>query len=268
MSQNAQNLLLFFSESEQLKVAECVLNALEAEDQESIEHHAAAVGDELGPLLIACWQDEWCNCSYVRHSDHLVLNYDSRSSVGVPLPLLHAWFNAGLSAAVVEIFFDQVGEQKRYHFVDDALVSKDKLERAYPQWVESIGRTLPLQDDEENEGYCVAPSSPVSLQSLIAQEQEREEKAQALLREITNFTSLAAETGTPALSLMKSALLIRCLLKGVLQALLFSLIMILLFKGVWLWIVLGIVLLVALPLFYAWRMLKSLSGEEVVSDAD
>lgn len=269
MSQNSQSLLLFFANPQLRARSERLLETLKDVDPDSSEPAVVEAGDAFATQLATCWQEEWFNTTYECHADCLKLDYDSRSAEGVPLALLHAWFEQGLTAAVLEIFFDQVGELKRYHFVDDALVSKSVLDEAYPQWAESIAERLPLQpEDEVNDDYCVSPSSPIALTSWICDEQERLEKAQALVAEITNFTQLAAETGTPALSLMRSALVMRCLLKGAFHALLFTLIMVLLFQGMWLWIVMGLLLLVALPLIYGWRLLKGIGGDEGVADAD
>jgi len=282
MSQNSQSLLLFFDDPKLRERSERLLEALKEVDPDSSECYVVEANDEFASLLAACWQSEWFNTSYERNARCLSLNYDSRTGEGVPLALLHAWFEQGLSAAVLEIFFDQVGELKRYHFVDDALVSKSVLEEVYPQWIETIAEMLPLRsngdygedadedevDEEADDDYCVTPSAPITLSRLIADEQARAEKAKALVAEITNFTQLAAETGTPALSLMRSALVMRCILKGAFHALLFTLVMVLLFQGMWLWIVMGLLLLVALPLIYGWRLLKGIGGDEEVADAD
>ena len=280
MSQNSQSLLLFFADPQLRARSERLLETLKDVDPDSSEPAVVEAGDAFATQLATIWQEEWFNTSYECHADCLKLNYDSRSGEGVPLALLHAWFEQGLTAAVLEIFFDQVGELKRYHFVDDALVSKSHLEEAYPQWVATIAETLPFGsngdydcdedgvDEEADDDYCVTPSAPIALSRLIADEKARAEKAQAMVDEFTRLTRVAAETGTSPLSLMKSTLVTQCLLKGAFHALLFTLVMVLLFQGMWLWIVMGLLLLVALPLIYVKRMLSDIGGGEEVADAD
>ena len=56
--------------------------------------------------------------------------------------------------------------------------------------------------------------------------------------------------------------------QGGLHAGLFTLVMVLLFQGVWLWIVMGLLLLVVLPLIYAKRQLNDIVGDGEVADAD
>ena len=279
MSQNSQSLLLFFDDPKLRERSESLLEALKDVDPDSSEPAVVEAGDAFATQLATIWQEEWFNTSYECHADCLKLNYDSRSGAGVPLALLDAWFEQGLTAGVLEIFFDQEGELKRYHFVDDALVSKSHLEEAYPQWVATIAETLPFgssedydfdedEVDEEADDYCVTPSAPIALSRLIADEKARAEKAQAMVEEFTRLTRVAAETGTHPISLMTSALVMRCLLKGAFHALLFTLVMVLLFQGMWLWIVMGLLLLVALPLIYVKRMLSDIGGGEEVADAD
>ena len=280
MSQNSQSLLLFFDDPKLRERSESLLEALKDVDPDSSEPAVVEAGDAFATQLATIWQEEWFNTSYECHADGLKLNYDYRSGEGVPLALLHGWFEQGLTAAVLEIFFDQEGELKRYHFVDDALVSKSHLEEAYPQWVATIAETLPFGssedydfdedevDEEADDDYCVTPSAPIALSRLIADEKARAEKAQAMVEEFTRLTRVAAETGTHPISLMTSALVMRCLLKGAFHALLFTLVMVLLFQGMWLWIVMGLLLLVALPLIYVKRMLSDIGGGEEVADAD
>ena len=47
-----------------------------------------------------------------------------------------------------------------------------------------------------------------------------------------------------------------------------AMVMVLLFQGMWLWIVMGLLLLVALPLIYVKRLLSDIGGDEEVADAD
>ena len=280
MSQNSQSLLLFFDDPQLRARSEHLLEALKDVDPDSSEPAVIEEGDAFASQLATIWQEEWFNTSYECHADCLKLNYDSRSGEGVPLALLHGWFEQGLIAAVLEIFFDQEGELKRYHFVDDALVSRSHLEEAYPQWVATIAETLPFEssgdydfdedevDEEADDDYSVTPSAPIALSRLIADEKARAEKAQAMVEEFTRLTRVAAETGTHPISLMTSALVMRCLLKGAFHALLFTIVMVLLFQGMWLWIVMGLLLLVALPLIYVKRMLNEIGGGGEVADAD
>lgn len=280
MSQNSQSLLLFFDDPQLRSRSEHLLEALKDVDPDSSEPAVIEEGDAFASQLATIWQEEWFNTSYECHADCLKLNYDSRSGEGVPLALLHGWFEQGLIAAVLEIFFDQEGELKRYHFVDDALVSRSHLEEAYPQWVATIAETLPFEssgdydfdedevDEEADDDYSVTPSAPIALSRLIADEKARAEKAQAMVEEFTRLTRVAAETGTHPISLMTSALVMRCLLKGAFHALLFTIVMVLLFQGMWLWIVMGLLLLVALPLIYVKRMLNEIGGGGEVADAD
>lgn len=258
MSQNSQSLLLFFDDPQLRVRSKHLLEALKAVDPDSSEPAVAEAGDAFASQLATCWQNEWFNTSYECHADCLSLNYDSRSAEGVPLALLHAWFEQGLSAAVLEIFFDQVGELKRYHFVDDALVSKSHLEEAYPQWVATIAETLPFGsngdydydedelDEEAEEDYCVTPSAPIALSRLIADEQALAEKAQALVEELTNFSRLSA--GRDISLLAKTSRVVRTLVKGVSHIVLGTALSMLVLRTFRFWVLVGLFLLVGLPL--------------------
>lgn len=57
-------------------------------------------------------------------------------------------------------------------------------------------------------------------------------------------------------------LLLRAGFKGLLQAIVFTVVTVLLFKGLWLWLGLGLVLAVVLPLYYIVTEYKSLHGDD------
>ena len=57
-------------------------------------------------------------------------------------------------------------------------------------------------------------------------------------------------------------------LKGLLQAFVFTVLAVLLFKGFWLWLGLGLVLAVVLPLYYMLSEYKAIKGDDDSSDAD
>ena len=258
MSQNSQSLLLFFDDPKLRERSESLLEALKDVDPDSSEPAVVEADDAFASQLATIWQEEWFNTSYECHADCLKLNYDSRPGEGVPLALLHGWFEQGLTAAVLEIFFDQVGELKRYHFVDDALVSKGHLEEAYPQWVATIAETLPFGsngdydfdedevDEEADDDYCVTPSAPIALSRLIADEKARAEKAQAMVEELTNFSRLSAGCDTSLLA--KTSRVVRTLVMGVSHIVLATALSLLVLRTFRFWFLVGLFLLVGLPL--------------------
>jgi hypothetical protein len=71
---------------------------------------------------------------------------------------------------------------------------------------------------------------------------------------------------SPVQGLM-AVLLLRAGLKGLLHAVVFTVITVLLFKGLWLWLGLGLVLAITLPLFYMQREHKDLQGDAEDGDA-
>ena len=65
-----------------------------------------------------------------------------------------------------------------------------------------------------------------------------------------------------------AVLLLRAGLKGLVHAVVFTVVTVLLFKGFWLWMGLGLALAVALPLYYMATEHKELRGDDGDDDAD
>ncbi|MNV89603.1 hypothetical protein D3C71_1839120 [compost metagenome] len=70
------------------------------------------------------------------------------------------------------------------------------------------------------------------------------------------------KSGTSPVKGLIAVLLLRAGLKGLLQAFVFTVVTVLLFKGFWLWLGLGLVLAVVLPLYYMLSEYKDLKGDD------
>lgn len=259
MSQNAHSLMLFFDDEAQHK--NCLLMLLKLSNDE--EEQAQTWAQRLGVDLSEEWNEHWFNHQFKAHPEFLKLDYETSSHYGPPLVALRQLFSKGLKAAVLEIFHDQVGEYSRYHFLDNKLVNHHDFYMARPQVRELVATEIPTGDD-----YNVSPQKPVTLSELIDKAQKSQEEAQDLGKNLLDLYLLAKESGSNPIELAKSVLLLRALGIGLLQASLFTLITVLLFKGFWLWIGLGALLAVVLPLLYANRVIKDFSDNEENNDAD
>lgn len=113
MSQNAHTLHLFFDDAIKLKTAQLVYQYLVADNTEQAQRWAGELGvanlDDL-------WDGEWFNQQVAAKPTHLLLCFDTGTHDGLPLCALETLFAHGLRAAVLEVFYDQVGETERMHF--------------------------------------------------------------------------------------------------------------------------------------------------------
>lgn len=79
----------------------------------------------------------------------------------------------------------------------------------------------------------------------------------------------AKEIRVKPIEVVKLALVLRTVDKGLLQALTFGVVTVLLFKGLWLWIVLALLLAVILPIYHVTEVTKEFEDEEeLAADAD
>ena len=69
-------------------------------------------------------------------------------------------------------------------------------------------------------------------------------------------------SGTSPVQGLIAVVLLRAGLKGLLQAFFFTVVTVLLFKGFWLWLGLGLVLAVVLPLYYMLSEYKDIKGDD------
>ncbi len=267
MSQNTHQLLLFFGDPAQTQIAFDLLTQLEEEDVSEALGKAAVAA--LGDTFFNAWTEDWFNheLRFFEEDGTLLLQFDSSSHEGPCYKALQTLFRKGLKAAVLEIFHDQVGEISRYHFLDDMLVGMDVFSQDAPREFGVAIKVLPLRErdeddtedsDREDEDDLIAQGKRFSLSGLIKQEKKQEEDTQKMVDAMIGFSKLAVESGGDIKGTLQSVLVVRALIKGVLQALCFTIVTALLFKGIWLWIGLGVVLLIVLPLVYIQKELKSI----------
>lgn len=261
MSQNSHRLLLFFdSEARSKNFLRLMLALSRGEDEQ-----ARQWSQRLGVDLSETWNDEWFNHEVKAQPEFIRLDYDSSSSHTLPLRALNQLFGKGLKAAVLETFIDQVGELERHHFLDGRWVSPEPFYEAVPGLRAIVDAQLPIAADQPDPSRKTR--QPVSLQELIDREGRHAAEAKEVLGFLTDAHITARKSGQSTLAVVKSALILRAMFKGVLQALAFMAITLLLFKGKWLWIGLGVVLLIVLPLFYAVGVVKDFAEPEEAGDA-
>lgn len=261
MSQNAHSLLLFFDDEQRHKI--CLLMFLKLDKGEDTE--AEAYGAKLGVDVSAQWHDVWFNQAVSAQPDYIRVDYETGTSEDLPLDVLRQLFDSGLKAAVLHTFYDQVGEFSTHHFLDNALVSSETLFRAHPALQGIVSRQLALEDGED---YSVDTDEPVSIEKLMEREKRHEEQGREMLEGLLAIGKLSRETGQSPEAVLKSVLILRALGKGLLQGLGFTVVTVLLFKGLWLWIGLGVLLTVLLPLIYMLGVVKEFSDEGEEDDAD
>ncbi|HEX5737823.1 MAG TPA: hypothetical protein VFY22_04885, partial [Hydrogenophaga sp.] len=109
----------------------------------------------------------------------------------------------------------------------------------------------------------------ISITKLRKQEAERKREAQEAAEAIVDFAKAMGKSGTSPVQGLIAVLLLRAGLKGLLQAFVFTVVTVLLFKGFWIWLGLGLVLAVVLPLYYMLTEYKDIKGDDSKdSDAD
>ena len=270
MSQNTLTLQLFFEEPVKLKLAQLTYQYLCSDNTEQAQRWA----DKLGASdLEALWDAQWFNTSASAATTHLLLRFDTGTSDPPPLRQIETLFAHGLRAAVLEIFYDQVGETERMHFDRGQWVSRRAFMDANPQWRAVVEPAQ--QDSEDSEGeaddpYACSkdPAKPLAVAKLRKQEEKRMREAQEAAEAFIDMARAMGKSGKSPVQGLIAVLLLRAGLKGLLHAVAFTVVTVLLFKGFWLWMGLGLVLAVALPLYYIVTEHKELRGDDGDDDAD
>lgn len=270
MSQNAHTLHLFFEDPIKLKMGQLVYQYLATGNTEQAQRWADKLG---GADLDALWDAQWFNQEVVADPSHLTLRFDTGTHDDLPLRALEALFAHGLRAAVLEVFYDQVGETERMHFDQGRWVSRRAFMDANPQWravVESAQQDGESQDGEAEDRYACSkdPAKPLAVAKLRQQEEKRKREAQEAAEAFVEMAKAMGKSGKSPVQGLMAVLLLRAGLKGLVHAVVFTVVTVLLFKGFWLWMGLGLVLAVALPLYYMATEHKELRGDDGDDDAD
>ena len=273
MSQNTHTLQLFFQDPIKLKLAQLIYRYLATGHTEQAQRWA----DRLGASdLHALWDAQWFNQEVFARPDHLTLRFDTGTSDDLPLHALETLFAHGLQAAVLEVFYDQVGETERMHFDAGQWVSRKAFIQKNPQWLPVVepqaGRDeagdASEGDEDADHGCSKDPAKPISVAQLRKQEAQRKREAQEAVEAFVGLAQAMGKSGTSPVQGLIAVLLLRAGLKGLLQAFVFTVLAVLLFKGFWLWLGLGLVLAVVLPLFYMLSEYKDIKGGNDDNDAD
>lgn len=277
MSQNTLTLQLFFEDPIKLKLGQLVYQYLAAGNTEQAQRWADKLG---GADLDALWDADWFNQEVFAEPHHLTLRFDTGTTEDLPLRALEALFAHGLQTAVLEVFYDQVGETERMHFDAGQWVSRKAFFDKNPQWQPVVEpKTQHSETGDADEGdethedadYACSkdPAKPISVTQLRRQEAERKREAQEAVEAIVDFAKAMRGSGTSPVQGLIAVVLLRAGLKGLLHAFVFTVVTVLLFKGFWLWLGLGLVLAVVLPLVYMLSEYKDIKGDDDDdSDAD
>jgi hypothetical protein len=275
MSQNTHTLQLFFDDPIKLKLAQLVYQYLVAGNTEQAQRWAGKLG---GADLDALWDAEWFNQEVFASPTHLTLRFDTGTHDDLPLRALETLFAHGLQAAVLEVFYDQVGETERMHFDAGQWVSRRAFLQTHPHWQPVVepqaerSEAAGFDEADEESGGCYTcskdPAKPVSVAQLRKQEAERKREAQEAAEAFVELAKAMGKSGKSPVQGLIAVLLLRAGFKGLLQAVVFTVVTVLLFKGFWLWLGLGLVLAVVLPLYYIVSEYKDLKGDRGDADED
>lgn len=255
MSQNSYTLILIFKDQPSHETCVLAFHHLQRGNPEQSEPYQQRLGLDLSAL----WREQWFNQEFKATPDFLMIGYDCSVHKEPPYELLRDLFKVGLAAAAMEVFHDQVGEYQREHFFDGKLVDSTHLLKAMPEMAAVIEAEFAELDDSDEVNRPVVET--VALQALIDEEQRRRKKAMEMVDGLLSLTRSARESGINPVELAKSAVLIGSLVRGLIHALLFTVVCVLLFKGLWLWIGLGVALCVILPLKYMAQSNREMSEE-------
>ena len=264
MSQNAHTLNLFFDTPIQLKTVQLVYQYLAAENIEQAQRWAGKLG--VGDLA-ALWDERWFNQAVSSGPGHLTLRFDTGTYDELPLRALETLFAHGLRAAVLEVFYDQVGETERMHFDSGQWVSRKAFFAAHPalRTVVEPAEAAAAEDDEDgHDPYACSkdPAKPIALAALRKQEEKRRREAEETAEAFVEMARAMGKSGKSPVQGLIAVLLLRAGLKGLLHAVVFTAVTVLLFKGFWLWMGLGLGLAVVLPLYYIVTEYKELRGDD------
>ena len=270
MSQNTHTLQLFFEDPIKLKLGQLVYQYLAAGNTEQAQRWADKLG---GADLDALWDADWFNQEVFAEPHRLTLRFDTGTTDDLPLRALEALFAHGLQAAVLEVFYDQVGETEHMHFDAGQWVSRKAFFDKNPQWQPVVepktqhsetGDAEEGDETDEDADYACSkdPAKPISVTLLRRQEAERKREAQEAVEAIVDFAKAMRGSGTSPVQGLIAVVLLRAGLKGLLHAFVFTVVTVLLFKGFWLWLGLGLVLAVVLPLAYMLSEYKDIKGDD------
>lgn len=263
MSQNAHTLHLFFEDPIRLKYAQLVYQYI----AEGNTAEATRWADKLGVALADLWDGEWFNQQVTAAPSYLQLNFDTGTSDPLPLSPLAALFGHGLQAAVLDVFYDQVGETQRMYFDKGLWVPRQYFLALYPQ-LQSIVEPAHDPDDGDEPGERAAadahdPAKPMSVDRLLKEEAKKRKEAQEAAEAFVEIAKSMGKNGVKnTVEGVIGVLVLGSALKGLLHAAVFTVVTVLLFKGLWLWLGLGLVLAVVLPLFYAARTYREIKGDD------
>lgn len=273
MSQNAHTLHLFFEDAIKLKTAQLAYQYLAADNTDEAQRWAAKLGVAD---LESLWDPQWFNQQVSAARTHLTLCFETGTSGELPLRALETLFAHGLQSAVLEIFYDQVGETERMHFDRCHWVSRKDFFRAHPEWrtvaepVEehsAVGGAdagdAPDEGEDDDRYACSRdPAKPIGVAQLRKQEAQRKKEAEEAARAFVDMARAMGKSGKSPVQGLIAVLLLRAGFKGLLQAIVFTVATILLFKGFWLWLGLGLVLAIVLPLYYMLSEYKDIHGDD------
>lgn len=262
MSQNAHTLHLFFEDPIRLKYAQLVYQYIAEGNTAEAERWAGKLGAALADL----WNAEWFNQQVTAAPGYLQLNFDTGTSDPLPLSPLGALFGHGLQAAVLDVFYDQVGETQRMYFDKGQWVPRQYFLALYPH-LQFIVEPAHDPDDGDEPGERAAadahdPPKPQSVGRLIKDEAKKRKEAQEAAEAFVEIAKAMGKNGVKnTMDGVIGVVLLGSALKGLLHAAVFTVVTVLLFKGLWLWLGLGLVLAVALPLYYAARTHREIKGD-------
>lgn len=259
MSQNAHTLQLFFDSPIKLKTAQLAYQYLVAGNTEQAQRWAGELGvADLDDL----WDGEWFNQQVAAKPTHLLLCFDTGTHDDLPLRALETLFAHGLRAAVLEVFYDQVGETERMHFDQGQWVGRQTFFSAHPDW-RAVVEPADGGDDAQDDPYACSrdPAKPMSVAKMRKDEADRRKQGEEAAKAFIDLAQTLGKNGQSPVQGLIAVLLLRAGFKGLLHAVVFTVVTVLLFKGIWLWLGLGLVLAIALPLFYMVREHKELRGE-------
>lgn len=263
MSQNAHTLHLFFEDPIRLKYAQLVYQYIAEGNTAEATRWAAKLGVDLADL----WDGEWFNQQVTAAPSYLQLNFDTGTSDPLPLSPLAALFGHGLQAAVLDVFYDQVGETQRMYFDKGLWVPRQYFLALYPQ-LQSIVEPAHDPDDGDEPGERAAadahdPAKPMSVDRLLKEEAKKRKEAQEAAEAFVEIAKSMGKNGVKnTVDGVIGVLVLGSALKGLLHAAVFTVVTVLLFKGLWLWLGLGLMLAVVLPLFYAARTYREIKGDD------
>lgn len=269
MSQNAHTLHLFFEDPIRLKYAQLVYQYIA--DGNTAE--ATRWATKLGVALADLWDAEWFNQRVTAAPGYLQLNFDTGTSDPLPLSPIAALFGHGLQSAVLDVFYDQVGETQRMHFDKGQWVLRSYFLALYPH-LQSVVEPAHDPDDGDEPGDRAAadahdPAKPISVDRLRKDEAKKRKEAQEAAEAFVEFAKAMGKNGAKStMDGVIGVVLLGSALKGLLHAVVFTVATVLLFKGLWLWLGLGLVLAIALPLYYATRTHSELKGDDGDGDTD